>query len=495
VIVLASIQAVVTLWLAVYGLHAFIIAFLYLRQRKAKPIVSQQFDDADLPRVTLQVPLYNERYVVKRVIDAVAAVDYPRDRLQIQILDDSTDETTHDAEICVAHHRALGIDITVLRRPERDGFKAGALAWAAPQARGELIAIFDADFQPRTDFLRRTVPHFLTNPHLGMVQTRWSYLNADYSPLTRAQTMALDGHFAVEQVARNRSGLLINFNGTGGIWRRECIQAAGGWVHDTLAEDLDLSYRAQLAGWEFLYLRDVDAPAELPPQMAAYKRQQARWAQGSVQCLRKLSGPILHSSRLSWPQKLMGLLHLSNYLAHPLMILVLLITLPLVLWPNLARVSLGGLGLMCFGPPLVYALSQKALYANWWRRMGAFPLLALIGVGIAWNNTCAIWRGLTQWGGDFARTPKFQLEGKRGDWENSSYRLRIDASTGGEIVLALYALTAAIVAVLTGQTEMAPFMLFYVAGFGTVAGMDVAQTIRAGRERRREHSPQKSHEL
>jgi len=489
VTVVTIVQAVVTLWLAAYGLHSFIIAFLYLRRRKVKPSMPRA-NEADLPQVTLQVPLYNERYVVRRVIDAVANIDYPRDRLQIQIVDDSTDETAQEAERYAAVYRDRGIDIAVLHRPGRDGFKAGALSWAMAQAKGELIAIFDADFQPQVDFLRRTVPHFLANPRLGMVQTRWSYLNADYSPLTRAQAMALDGHFAIEQVARNRSGLLINFNGTGGIWRRQCIEDAGGWQHDTLAEDLDLSYRAQLAGWQFLYLRDVDAPAELPPQMAAYKRQQARWAQGSIQCLRKLAGQIARSRDLKWSQKFMGLLHLSNYLAHPLMVIVLLISLPLVLWPNLARISLGGLGVICFGPPLVYALSQKALYPDWKRRMRTFPLLALIGVGVAWNNTRAIWRGLMQWGGAFARTPKFQLEGKQGNWENSSYRLHIDASTTGEVFLALYALAAAVIASITNQAEMAPFMLFYVAGFATVAGIDILQAIRASRERRRQpHKP------
>lgn len=520
---LAVAHALIALWLAVYGLNSFILVFLYLRHRRAAvptprversahsdgapppskrtlivlpgrhsdsappPSKGRHSDGAPLPPVTVQVPIYNELHVVERVMDSVAALDYPRDRLQIQVLDDSTDGTTRLARARAALHRERGVDIAVLRRPDRDGFKAGALSWGLAEAGGEYVAVFDADFCPHSDFLLRTIPHFLTRPQLGMVQARWSYLNADYSPLTRAQSLALDGHFVVEQTARSRSRLLMSFNGAAGVWRRRCIEDAGGWQADTLCEDLDLSYRAQLAGWDCLYLPEVDAPAEVPPQIAAFKRQQSRWAQGSVQALRKLIGPVLRSRRLGWGQKVMALVHLSSYLAHMLMVVLLLISLPTLLMPDSALLSLGGLGLMCLGPPLVYCISQRRLYRdrehNWWRRLCALPLLALVGIGIAWCNTRAVWRGLTRWGGTFARTPKFRLEGTAGRWVNSRYRLQADRSTVGEIGLALYALITAFLAYVTGRYGMIPFLLLYAGAFGTMAGIGLAQTIAPRRRR------------
>jgi cellulose synthase/poly-beta-1,6-N-acetylglucosamine synthase-like glycosyltransferase len=482
---LASIHGLIVLWLTIYGLNSFILAFFYLRHRRtALPLPS--IDRDDLPSVTVQVPVYNELYVVERAIDNVAALDYPRERLQIQILDDSTDETTHLARARAAFHREQGVDIEVLNRPDRGGFKAGALSWGLTRADGEYVVIFDADFCPHSDFLLQTIPHLVAHPRLGMIQTRWSYLNADYSRLTRAQALALDGHFIVEQAGRNRSGLLMSFNGAGGVWRRRCIEESGGWAADTLCEDLDLSYRAQLAGWECLYLPAVDAPAEIPPQIAAFKRQQVRWAQGSVQTLRKLAGPIVHSRRLGLGQKVMALVHLSSYLAYPLMVLHLLISLPLLLVPNSVQLPLGSLGLMCLGPPLVYALSQQRLYADWRRRLRAFPLLVLIGLGVAWDNTRAVWRGLTRWGGTFARTPKFRLEGRSGRWANSRYRLQSDGAIIGEIVLTFYALSAACAAFVTGNRGVIPFLLLYAAAFGSMASMGLAQTFvpRRGRPQR-----------
>ena len=479
---LSLIYTSTALWLAAYGLNAFILAFLYLRHRRERPAAPPVDRDA-LPAVTVQVPVYNERHVIERVMDAVASLDYPRDRLEIQILDDSTDETTGLARERAAHHRARGVDVTVLRRPDRSGFKAGALSWGLQQARGDYVAIFDADFRPRADFLLETVPHFLSRPRLGLVQTRWSHLNDDYSPLTRAQAMAFDGHFVVEQTGRDRSGLLMNFNGTAGVWRTRCIEESGGWEATTLSEDLDLSYRAQLMGWETLYLPSVDAPAELPPQIAAFKRQQSRWTQGSIQALRKLIGPIVRSRRLTPIQKGMGLLHLSGYLAHALMVILLLTTLPLIVLGHVPP-SLGNVGLlMSLGPPLVYVLSQEALYPDWGRRLLAFPLLVLIGIGIAWNNSLAIWRGLRQWGGTFARTPKFHVEGKTGAWLTSAYRLSIDRSVIGEGVLALYALAAGAMAHSAGRYSLLPFLLLYAAAFSTVAGIELVQAVSKRRSR------------
>lgn len=468
------VYASIACWLAAYGLNAFILAFLYLRHR-GEQITAPHVDPEALPPVTVQVPVYNEQHVIVRAIDAVASLEYPRDRLQIQILDDSTDDTSDLARARAAFHRACGVDITVVCRPERKGFKAGALSWGLQRAKGDYVAVFDADFQPRRDFLLETVPHFVNRPRLGMVQTRWSHLNGDYSPLTRAQAIAFDGHFVVEQTSRDRAGLLMNFNGTAGVWRKTCIEESGGWESTTLSEDLDLSYRAQLGGWETLYLPSVDAPAELPPQIAAFKRQQARWTQGSVQTLRKLVHPILRSRRLSAIQKGMALLHLSGYLAHALMVLLLLVTLPvLALGGKLP--SLGNAGLLLgLGPPLVYAISQKALYPDWRRRLLTFPLLIAVGIGLAWNNSLAVWRGLRQWGGIFARTPKFRIEGSADSWLKSPYRLGIDESLIGEGLLALYALVTTAVAHAMGQYGLIPFSLLYAAAFGTVACMELVQ--------------------
>lgn len=471
---LGLIYTATALWLAAYGTNAFILTVLYLLNRR-DATRTPPVDPASLPPITVQVPVYNEQHVVTRVIDAVASLNYPADRLEIQILDDSTDRTTDLARRRAAFHRRRGVDVAVLRRPHRQGFKAGALSWGLDQARGDYVAIFDADFQPHPDFLLRTVPHFLERPELGLVQARWSHLNDDYSPLTRAQAMLFDGHFVVEQTGRDRTGLLMNFNGTAGVWRKACIEESGGWQSSTLCEDLDLSYRAQLRGWETLYLPSVEAPAELPPQLAAFKRQQARWTQGSIQTLRKLFGPILRSRRLGLIQKGMALLHLSGYLAHVLMILLLLVTLPLLLLEG-GPPSLGTVGLiLSLGPAAVYVISQQALYADWGRRLLAFPLLVLIGIGIAWNNSWAVWRGLRRWGGTFARTPKFRVEGRAGRWLDSGYRLGIDRSVVGEAALAFYAVAATCVALATGQYAVVPFLLLYAAAFGTVAGMELIQ--------------------
>jgi len=471
---LTFVHTLVALWLAIYGLNSFVLAFLYLRHRRTVASTSPA-DRSILPAVTVQVPVYNEFHVVERVIDAVAALDYPRDRLHIQILDDSTDETAQLAQARAALHREQGVNIAVVWRPDRCGFKAGALDWGLSQASGEYVAIFDADFCPHPNFLLRTIPHFLARPRLGLVQTRWSHLNADYSPLTRAQALAFDGHFVVEQTARNRAGLLMGFNGAAGVWRRRCIEESGGWQSDTLCEDLDLSYRAQLAGWECLHLPTVDTPAEIPPQIAAFKQQQARWAQGSVQTLRKLSGSILRSRRLGWRQKGMALVYLSSYMAHVLMVVLLLVSLPLLLVPDPTPLPLSGLGLMCLGPPLVYAISQQQLYPDWGRRLRVFPLLVLVGIGIAWCSVQAVWRGLAHWGGTFVRTPKFRLEGSAGRWATSSYRLQTGSCIIGEIALAFYALATACTAYALGRYGLIPFMLLYAAAFGTVAGIGLAQ--------------------
>lgn len=477
----AVIYTLTLLWLSAYSLQALILTVLYLRHRRtAAPEASAAPET--WPKVAVQLPVFNERHVVERLIDAAAALDYPRDRLEIQVLDDSTDDTTALAEARAAYHRGRGVNVQVLRRPDRNGFKAGALAWGLAHTDAGFLAVFDADFRPRPDFLRRTIPVLLSQPDVGMVQTRWSHLNDEFSPLTRVQALALDGHFVVEQTARSRSGLLINFNGSGGVWRRACIESAGGWQDDTMTEDMDLSYRAQLAGWRMRYLPEVDAPAELPAQMEALKRQQRRWAQGSVQCLRKLGRAIL-AGRLSWPQKLMALLHVSGYFTQPLLIVLLLVTLPL-LWarqdtPGLLMV----LGLAGLGPPLLFVTAQAALYADWRQRVRYFPALLALATGLTWSTSRGVWQGLIRWGGTFRRTPKFKIEGRQGHWANSSYRLAPDWTVLGELALMAYAVATVAVAATRGQYALLPFLGLYVVGYGLVAASTVWQSAVAQRAR------------
>jgi cellulose synthase/poly-beta-1,6-N-acetylglucosamine synthase-like glycosyltransferase len=462
--------------LSVYGVQAMLLTLLYLRHRN-EVLVGLEPDEQNWPLVAIQLPIYNELHVVERLIDSAAALDYPADKLEVQVLDDSTDKTTQLAEARAAYYRARGVNVQVLRRPVRDGFKAGALAWGLQQTEAEYMVVFDADFSPRPDFLRKTIPHLLARPWVGVVQTRWSHLNEAYSPLTRLQALALNGHFVVEQTGRSRSNLLINFNGSGGVWRRACIETAGGWQWDTMTEDMDLSYRAQLSGWRTLYLPDVDAPAELPPQMEAFKRQQARWAQGSTQCLRKLGPRILHSD-LSRRQKLMALVHISSYLTQPVMILLLLTTLPVLWFARPTSSVLGSLWVVSLGPPLLYLVAESRLYKDWGRRLMYFPMLAAVFAGISWSTSCGVWQGLTRWGGTFRRTPKFRIEGTVGRWADSAYRLLPDSVTLGEVFLLAYGLVTVWVAWTRHQYGAIPFLLLFVLGFAVVAGSGIWQGLR-----------------
>ena len=485
--VLGIFYLIAALSLALYGANALSLAVLYLRRGNGS--APEPPEPETWPLVTVQLPIYNELYVVKRLIDAVARLDYPRERLQVQVLDDSTDETTRLAAARVAYHRARGLDIELVHRGNRVGFKAGALARGLETAQGEFIAIFDADFVPPSTFLRRTVPYLVAETRVGFVQTRWGYLNAGYSALTRAQTIALDGHFVVEHIGRNRNGLLMNFNGTAGVWRREAIEAAGGWQDDTLTEDVDLSFRAQLAGWQALYLPEVEAPAELPPQVAAFKRQQARWAAGAAQCLVKLArslwlgkplavpdqpspaaiaGGPASDFRLPWGARLEGLLHLSVWFAHPMSLVLLLLTLPMLLGQVPLAFNLTIFWLVALGPVFAYGLSQRHLHSDWKRRMLFMPVLALLGMGLALSNTVAVTRGLLLRDRAFQRTPKFHIE-RRGDrWVGNRYALPFEWITLGELALAGYALATVAVAFVMGNYLAMPFLLLYVAGYACI---------------------------
>jgi cellulose synthase/poly-beta-1,6-N-acetylglucosamine synthase-like glycosyltransferase len=512
-ILLKSLQllyAVGALGLAAYGLQALLLTWLRVRaerssQRSAPTAapssqIESQSNTAHWPAVTVQLPVYNELHVISRLIDACAQLDYPPDRLQIQVLDDSTDSTTAVAESRAAFWRGKGVDVQVLHRYNREGFKAGALQAGTSSASGEFIAVFDADFAPLPDFLLRTIPTFLaeTGRDVGFVQTRWAHLNAGYSTLTKAQALALDGHFVVEQAARSYAGLPFGFNGSAGVWRRSCIEdeAVGGWQADTLCEDLDLSYRAQMVGWRGVYLNDVEAPAELPPQLLAFKRQQFRWAKGSVATLRKLGVGIW---RGGWPllKRIAALVHLGGYLVHPMLLLLLLVTPLLMLSGSRPYWPLAYLSLVSIGPPALYALAQRRLHPHdWMGRWAWLPVLMLLGMGLSLSNSIAALQGLLGRPGTFLRTPKFHVELQADSWRQSSYALGLEPLVAGELLLAVYAGVGCFIAIVHDQWWNLPFLALYAGGYTLVAALGLIEfwvargTVRSeGRRVRSESRP------
>ncbi len=466
---LTSLYVLCALALGLYTAGQALLLWRYWRTRAASP-APVAVPDGDLPAITVQLPLYNEANVALRLIDAIAALDYPRDKLLIQALDDSTDRTVQLVSRKLAALEKAGFRVQHIHRAERAGFKAGALAHGMQHTADDYIAIFDADFIPPPDFLRRTLPHLVTDPSLGIVQSRWGHLNAEENSLTRAQKLSIDTHFVVEQAARNRSGWLVPFNGTGGIWRRRCIEEAGGWSADTLTEDLDLSYRAQMTGWRSLFLPDVEVPGEIPPQLAAYKQQQARWASGNTQCLRKLARPLL-ASNLSAAQKIMAVQHLCQYLPPPLMLLLLLLTPPLLLADALGGLPLAPLGLLALAPPLMYAAGQFRLYEDWLRGLSAFPALLLLGSGMSLCSSLAVLGALLGRRSDFQRTPKFAR-----DWARNAYALSLSPALWLELALMVYALWAAGLAWQL-QPQLLPYLLVYALSFAAVAGWSLREAV------------------
>jgi cellulose synthase/poly-beta-1,6-N-acetylglucosamine synthase-like glycosyltransferase len=478
------IYVIALVWLSIYGLQAFILSTLFLLKWKHHPPIPPQ--PKIWPSVSVQLPVYNEKYVIKRLIDAVCQLDYPSDSLSIQVLDDSTDETTRLASNKVKYYRRHGVNITMLHRIDRTGFKAGALERALKETSGEFIAILDADFLPPKDFLRRLVPYLINDPQLGMVQARWGHLNADFNQLTRGQAMLIDGHFVIEQTARYRSGLLFNFNGSGGIWRKSCIIDSGSWQDDTLAEDLDLSYRAQLKGWRIAYLPEIVIPGELPPQIVAFKKQQYRWARGSIQVLRKQLKNLYKDNHLTTPQRLMAYLHISGYLTHPLMLILLISSLPVALAHGRGLPYMPWLSLAGIGAPLLFGLSQISVYHDWYRRLMNMPILLCLGMGIALNNTRAILAGLAHQTGTFERTPKFNLADRPDDWQEKKFRHRFDANIYGEIFLAAYAVITLGFAI-KDFPPLIPAMFMFGLSFAYVAITGIVQSL-PGFPLRRYHS-------
>lgn len=465
--------------LFVYAMGTFYLILLYLRRSNgaSKPPV---LPDWDWPKVTVQLPLFNERHVACRVIDAAAALDYPPDRLCIQILDDSTDDTTQIIQGWIKRYPTLQIQL--IHRQDRTGFKGGALAYGLQHDDSEFVAIFDADFVPAPDFLRRTIPHFYTDERIGVVQGRWGHLNTQDNLLTRSQAMMLDAHFAVEQYARSENDLILSFNGTGGVWRRRCIEDAGDWQPDTLTEDADLSFRAHLRGWRFVFLRDVIVPGELSPLMNGFKQQQARWAKGTTQVLVKLAGR-LWASPLPLRKRLMGILQLCAYPMQPFGLALFLLS-PLVMATHaLDGIPLAPMGIAGLAAPILFLLGQRALYRDGWlERSLVFPVLLLITTGLALSNTEAVFSALRGKAGEFKRTPKFKREnGQRsGQWRKSGYALLADRLTAWELLLGLYAVFGITIAA-RHSPSMIPYFLVYGAGFFIVALWSIADALLADR--------------
>src|SRR6267142_4497824 len=467
----------VLLVLSVYGSHRYVMAYLYYKYKGNLPAPRRKFER--LPRVTIQLPVFNEMYVVERLIDAVARIDYPRDLLEIQVLDDSTDETQGIARSRVAWLKEQGVDITYVHRENRQGFKAGALQEGLASASGELIAVFDADFVPARDFLRRSV-HFFTDQQVGMVQVRWEHLNREYSHLTQAQAIFLDGHFVIEHTARNRSGRFFNFNGTAGIWRRATIEAAGRWQHDTLTEDLDLSYRAQLGGWKFVYLPEVVSPAEVPVEMNAFKVQQHRWAKGSIQTARKLLPRIL-ASELPKSVKLEAFFHLTANMTYPLMILLtMLMPISMVIrfkhgWYEVLMLDLPFFWAATMSVVGFYIASQREIGMPAWQRVRYLPFIMALGIGMCVNQSKAVIEAMVGYETGFNRTPKTGMQGRDRSWLKKKYRTLLTAQPLLELALGAYLTSAIWFALDKGVYFSLPFLILFQWGFFYVGLVSLLQ--------------------
>jgi cellulose synthase/poly-beta-1,6-N-acetylglucosamine synthase-like glycosyltransferase len=465
--------------LGIYGWHRYYLVYLYMKHKDRAPGPPPPV--SEWPVVTVQLPVYNEMYVVDRLIDAVCALDYPKAKLEIQVLDDSTDETSDIAELAVRRQAARGFDIKYLHRTDRTGFKAGALDAALKVARGTFIAIFDADFVPPSDFLVRTVPYF-ENPRLALVQARWGHLNHDYSLLTRIQAILLDGHFVLEHGGRNRSGCFFNFNGTAGVWRREAIGDAGGWQHDTLTEDLDLSYRAQLRGWQFLFLPNLVTPAEVPVEMNAFKSQQHRWAKGSIQTCRKLLPYILQAD-LPLKVKVEAFFHLTANFNYVLMVALSILMFPAMYY----RYNMGWTEMLLIDVPLFaaatasvvnfYLVSQREAYPDWRTRVKYLPMVMAIGIGLAVNNTRALIEALFGDPGEFTRTPKYGIERSQDDWQHKKYHQVMPIQPLIEIALGVYFTGTVLYALTNGIYGTVPFLMLFQVGFLYAGLMSLFQQI------------------
>ena len=457
--------------LFIFGCHGFIMLYYHRKYGKANPVPRTGIKED--PLVTIQLPLFNELYVVERLINSVCEIDYPKDKMEIQVLDDSTDETINIVAAAVEQKKGQGFDIQHIRRSNREGFKAGALKEGLKIAKGEYIAIFDADFIPRKDFLKKTLSFFGDN--IGMVQTRWEHLNSDYSILTKAQALALDGHFVIEQSVRNKAGFFINFNGTGGVWRKSCIEDAGNWHADTLTEDLDLSYRAQLNGWKFVFLKDFTSPAELPSEMSALKSQQFRWTKGAIETAKKIL-PLVWKSNVPMRIKLQSTFHLTNNLVFPFILLAAILNVPLIFiknsGPHEAYFAVMSLFVLAFVSSfLFYLYSQKDIRTDWRKKIVLFPLFMAGSMGFAVNNSRAVFEGLMNRKSEFVRTPKFKVENSKDMLKGNKYlaKKKIDLMVMVELIMAIYCLIGIVSSIYFLEIAALPFQILFFTGFAFVS--------------------------
>jgi cellulose synthase/poly-beta-1,6-N-acetylglucosamine synthase-like glycosyltransferase len=475
---------IVLIILAAYGAHRYWLVYLYYKNKGNKTTEpAAHFED--LPRVTVQLPIFNEQYVVDRLLDAVCKLEYPREKLDIQLLDDSTDETVEVAGQLVERYAALGYPITYHHRQNREGFKAGALAAGLETAKGEFVAIFDADFVPPPDFLLKCIHHF-TDPRIGMVQTRWTHINRNYSFLTQVEAILLDGHFVLEHSGRARSGRFFNFNGTAGMWRRVAIDEAGGWEHDTLTEDTDLSYRAQLKGWKFLYLQDVECPAELPVEMTAFKTQQARWAKGLIQVAKKIV-PKVWASDAPREVKVEAWYHLTANLSYPLMIVLSVLLLPAMIirfyqgWFQMLYIDLPLFIASTFSISSFYLVSQKELFPkSWGKSLLYLPFLMALGIGLTLTNTKAVMEALFGKETAFARTPKYRVESKKDKVGATKYRKRLGWVPWLELLVGSYFALTVYYAIDNENYITVPFLILFVIGYWATGLMSLLQGRFAG---------------
>jgi cellulose synthase/poly-beta-1,6-N-acetylglucosamine synthase-like glycosyltransferase len=470
---------IVLILLASYGLHRYALVYLYYKKKKNKVTDSaEKFED--LPRITVQLPIFNEQYVVDRLLQAACRLNYPREKLDIQLLDDSTDETVEVARGLVEHYAAQGFPITYIHRTNRSGFKAGALHEGLQVAKGEFVAIFDADFVPPPDFLLRIVHHF-TDPKIGMVQTRWTHINRNYSFLTEVEAILLDGHFVLEHSARARNDVFFNFNGTAGLWRRQAIDDAGGWQHDTLTEDTDLSYRAQLRGWKFIYRQDVECPAELPVEMTAFKTQQARWAKGLIQTGKKILPRVLKSDQ-PFRVKLEAWYHLTANLSYPLMVVLSVLLLPAMVirfyqgWFQMLYIDIPLFLASTFSISSFYLVSQRELFPRTWPRALLYlPFLMALGIGLTVTNTRAVIEALVGKQTAFARTPKYRVESKKDKIQATKYRKRLGWVPWIELLIGSYFALTVYYALQNENFLTVPFLMLFVVGYWYTGLMSLLQ--------------------
>jgi cellulose synthase/poly-beta-1,6-N-acetylglucosamine synthase-like glycosyltransferase len=491
---LIVIYVISLLSLFTYGINCYVLLILHrfhrnkacLDEAKQRDLFLAKVAREGYPKVTIQLPIFNERYVAERLLKGVKGIIYPKELLEIQVLDDSTDDTVEIVENIVSNYRRQGFDMVQLHRIDRTGYKAGALEAGLAKAKGEFIAIFDADFVPPADFLDKTLPYF-SDPQIGMVQSRWGHLNPDYSLLTRVQSMGIDGHFGVEQPARAWGRLFMNFNGTAGIWRKKTIEDAGGWEHDTLTEDMDLSYRAQLKGWRLAFSPSMVCPAELPVQIHAFKAQQHRWAKGSIQTARKLLGPIFRA-KIPFFIKVEAFIHLTHYMVHPLMLIVVLTSLPMLFTQwfyaslSFPIIFFSLIALATCGPSTLYFYSQHTLYRNWWKNIKYLPLLVCLGTGIAVSNTRAILEAFGNETGAFIRTPKYDIKSRKDTWRKKIYRSPESLLSVLEFLMGCYSLLALILFLALRKYFISPFLVIYTLGFFSVFALSVSHSM--GRRKR-----------